>query len=106
MLESALTMKSLRPLPVAASNVFSTIPRGDVVLKNLGSRKLGAALASALGSTAAAERLGVLAGDRGRAFSWREAADKVSPHAAVTPSETPMERREVLPCPPFQRPGA
>ncbi|MDF2560610.1 MAG: glycosyl transferase, partial [Microbacterium sp.] len=28
-------------------------------------------------STAAAERLGVLAGDRGRAFSWREAADKV-----------------------------
>lgn len=38
---------------------------------------LGAALASALGSTASADRLGVLAGDRGRAFSWREAADKV-----------------------------
>lgn len=38
---------------------------------------LGAALASALGSTAAADRLAVLAGDRGRAFSWREAADKV-----------------------------
>lgn len=38
---------------------------------------LGAALASALASTAQAERLGVLAGDRGRAFSWREAADKV-----------------------------
>ncbi|MFK4805820.1 glycosyltransferase [Microbacterium sp. ZW CA_36] len=38
---------------------------------------LGAALASGLGSTAAAERLGVLSGDRGRAFSWREAADKV-----------------------------
>ncbi|MGU3644440.1 glycosyltransferase [Microbacterium sp. C23T] len=38
---------------------------------------LGAALTSGLGSTAAAERLGVLAGDRGRAFSWREAADKV-----------------------------
>lgn len=38
---------------------------------------LGAALATGLGSTAAAERLGVLAGDRGRAFSWREAADKV-----------------------------
>lgn len=38
---------------------------------------LGAALAASLGSTAAAERLGVLAGDRGRAFSWREAADKV-----------------------------
>ncbi|KJL41222.1 glycosyltransferase [Microbacterium trichothecenolyticum] len=41
------------------------------------SEGLGAALASALGSTAAAERLAVLAGDRGRAFSWREAADKV-----------------------------
>ena len=38
---------------------------------------LGAALSASLGSTAAAERLGVLAGDRGRAFSWREAADKV-----------------------------
>ncbi|MFD4959977.1 glycosyltransferase [Microbacterium sp. NPDC058389] len=38
---------------------------------------LGAALAAALGSTAAADRLGVLSGDRGRAFSWREAADKV-----------------------------
>ena len=38
---------------------------------------LGEALASALGSTAAADRLAVLAGDRGRAFSWREAADKV-----------------------------
>ncbi|MBD3942010.1 glycosyltransferase [Microbacterium sp. NEAU-LLC] len=38
---------------------------------------LGDALATALGTTAAAARLGVLAGDRGRAFSWREAADKV-----------------------------
>lgn len=38
---------------------------------------LGAALADALSSTAAAERLGVLASDRGRAFSWREAADRV-----------------------------
>lgn len=38
---------------------------------------LGAALAAALGSTAAADRLGVLSGDRGRAFSWRGAADKV-----------------------------
>ena len=38
---------------------------------------LGASLAATLGSTAAADRLAVLAGDRGRAFSWREAADKV-----------------------------
>ncbi|MDQ7878741.1 glycosyltransferase [Microbacterium sp. QXD-8] len=41
------------------------------------SEGLGAALASGLASAAAAERLGVLAGDRGRAFSWSEAADKV-----------------------------
>ncbi|WP_243076988.1 glycosyltransferase [Microbacterium sp. SS28] len=38
---------------------------------------LGEALASALGSTAAADRLGVLSGDRGRVFSWRAAADRV-----------------------------
>lgn len=38
---------------------------------------LAAALSSALGSTAAAERLAVLAGDRGRAFSWAGAAERV-----------------------------
>ena len=38
---------------------------------------LGAALAASLASTAAAERAAVMSGDRGRAFSWREAADKV-----------------------------
>jgi hypothetical protein len=38
---------------------------------------LGAALAEALGSTAAADRLGVLAADRGRVFSWRGTADRV-----------------------------
>ena len=38
---------------------------------------MGAELARALSSTVTAERLGVLAGDRGRAFSWSEAADKV-----------------------------
>ena len=38
---------------------------------------LADALNSALASTAAADRLAVLAGDRGRAFSWREAADRV-----------------------------
>jgi glycosyltransferase involved in cell wall biosynthesis len=39
--------------------------------------ELGSALADALGAVAAAERLSVLAADRGRAFSWAEAADKV-----------------------------
>lgn len=38
---------------------------------------LAAALGTALGTTAAADRLAVLSGDRGRSFSWREAADKV-----------------------------
>lgn len=38
---------------------------------------LSDALASALATTVAADRLAVLAGDRGRSFSWQEAADKV-----------------------------
>lgn len=38
---------------------------------------MAGALAEGLGSTAAADRLAVLAGDRGRAFSWSEAADRV-----------------------------
>lgn len=38
---------------------------------------LADALRRGLASTAAADRLAVLAGDRGRAFSWREAADRV-----------------------------
>ncbi|MCT9818777.1 glycosyltransferase [Microbacterium sp. W1N] len=38
---------------------------------------LGAALSDALASAASVERLGVLAADRGRAFSWRGAAEQV-----------------------------
>jgi glycosyltransferase involved in cell wall biosynthesis len=38
---------------------------------------LADALSRGLGSTIAADRLAVLAADRGRAFSWREAADRV-----------------------------
>lgn len=38
---------------------------------------LASALTEALSSAASAERLAVLSGDRGRAFSWREAADRV-----------------------------
>ncbi|MFE1645665.1 glycosyltransferase [Microbacterium sp. P01] len=38
---------------------------------------LAAALASGLGSAASVEKLSVLAADRGRAFSWREAAERV-----------------------------
>jgi glycosyltransferase involved in cell wall biosynthesis len=38
---------------------------------------LGDALAGALATTSAAERLGVMAGDRGRVFSWHGAAERV-----------------------------
>ena len=38
---------------------------------------LGAALADTLGSAARVETQSVLAADRGRSFSWREAADRV-----------------------------
>ena len=38
---------------------------------------LGDALAQILGSAAAVERYAVLAGDRGRAFSWLGAAERV-----------------------------
>lgn len=38
---------------------------------------LGEGLARALGSAADVERMSVLAADRGRAFSWRDAADRV-----------------------------
>ncbi|KAA9111250.1 glycosyltransferase [Microbacterium rhizomatis] len=38
---------------------------------------LGEGLARALGSAAEVERMSVLAADRGRAFSWRDAADRV-----------------------------
>jgi hypothetical protein len=38
---------------------------------------MGEAISRGLESASAADRLAVLSGDRGRAFSWREAADKV-----------------------------
>ncbi|MGB4778685.1 glycosyltransferase [Microbacterium sp.] len=41
------------------------------------SDELGAGLAAILDSVAAVERYAVLAGDRGRAFSWRSAAERV-----------------------------
>ena len=70
------------PVIAAASAVHDEVVfDGGVLVSAADSAELaeglGAALGSALGSTAAGERLGVLAGDRGRAFSWREAADKV-----------------------------
>lgn len=70
------------PVIAAASTVHDeVVVDGGVLVKARDvaelTEGLGAALAAGLASTEAAERLGVLAGDRGRAFSWREAADKV-----------------------------
>lgn len=70
------------PLVAASSAVHDeVVVDGGVLVSGVDASDLaagiGSALASALDSTEAAERLGVLAGDRGRAFSWREAADKV-----------------------------
>ncbi|WP_347978439.1 glycosyltransferase [Microbacterium sp. ProA8] len=70
------------PVIAASSAVHSdVVAEGGVLIAGTDASSLvdglGAALSASLGSTAAAERLGVLAGDRGRAFSWREAADKV-----------------------------
>lgn len=50
------------------------VPGTDAVILGEG---IGAALAEGLASAAAAERLGVLAADRGRVFSWRSAAERV-----------------------------
>jgi glycosyltransferase involved in cell wall biosynthesis len=70
------------PVIAAASDVHSEVivDGGELVQATDAASLadgLAAALGSALATTAAAERLAVLAGDRGRAFSWREAADKV-----------------------------
>jgi|GEM_PF-189515 len=77
-------IESLRlgvPVVAAASDVHREVLAEGGLLVDADEEALGAALgealASALGSTAAAERLAVLAGDRGRAFSWAGAAERV-----------------------------
>ncbi len=46
------------------------MPTGDATA-------LADAIAGLLGDDAAADRLGVAAGDRAKAFTWRDAAEKV-----------------------------
>jgi glycosyltransferase involved in cell wall biosynthesis len=70
------------PVVAASSAVHDEVVfDGGALVPATGSAELtdgmSAALTSALASTASAERLAVLASDRGRAFSWREAADKI-----------------------------
>jgi len=65
------------PVVAASSAVHDEVIVDGGMLVDASAEALGAALSEALGSTAAVERLGVLAADRGRAFSWRESADRV-----------------------------
>lgn len=70
------------PVIAAASDVHAeVIVEGGALVSGSDAPSLvdgmGHALSHALATTDAADRMAVLAGDRGRAFSWREAADKV-----------------------------
>lgn len=65
------------PVIAAASPVHAEVIVDGGVLVDPTADALAEALGSALASTASVERLGVLAADRGRAFSWRESADRV-----------------------------
>jgi glycosyltransferase involved in cell wall biosynthesis len=65
------------PVVAASSPVHDEVIVDGGVLVDASADALGDALRKALGSTAAVDRLGVLAADRGRAFSWRESADRV-----------------------------
>ncbi len=65
------------PVVAASSPVHDEVIVDGGMLVDASAEALGAALGEALGSTAAVDRLGVLAADRGRAFSWRESADRV-----------------------------
>ena len=61
-------------VPVVAAESES---HREVVLDGGVVGDIAAGLAEVLGSTAAVERYAVLAGDRGRAFSWLGAAERV-----------------------------
>ncbi len=65
------------PVIAASSPVHDELIHDGGMLVDAEADSLADALEHALGSTASVDRLGVLAADRGRAFSWREAADRV-----------------------------
>jgi glycosyltransferase involved in cell wall biosynthesis len=65
------------PVVAASSPVHEDVVADGGVLVEGDAEALRAALTEALSSAASVDRLGVLAADRGRAFSWREAADRV-----------------------------
>ncbi len=80
---SALPWRVLEALALGVPVVAASSPVHDEVIVDGGMLVeaspdgLADALTQALASTAAVDRLGVLAADRGRAFSWRESADRV-----------------------------
>lgn len=80
---SALPWRVLEAMALGVPVVAASSPVHDEVILDGGmvvdpsADALADALGSALGSTASVDRLGVLAADRGRAFSWRESADRV-----------------------------
>jgi len=80
---STLPWRVLEALALGVPVVAASSPVHDEVIVDGGmlvdgsADALAAGLAEALGSTSAAQRLAVLAADRGRAFSWRESADRV-----------------------------
>ncbi|HEX5730542.1 glycosyltransferase [Microbacterium sp.] len=65
------------PVVAASSPVHDELIVDGGILADGQPDALGDALSRALASTASVDRLGVLAADRGRAFSWRESADRV-----------------------------
>ena len=80
---SALPWRVLDALALGVPVIAASSPVHDEVIVDGGLvvegsvEALADALGRALGSTASVDRLGVLAADRGRAFSWRESADRV-----------------------------
>lgn len=62
-------------VPVVAAD--SAVHREIILDGGIVSDDISDALATALGSTNAVERLAILSGDRGRAFSWTGAAERV-----------------------------
>jgi glycosyltransferase involved in cell wall biosynthesis len=65
------------PVVAAASDVHRDVIADGGTLAESDADALGAALKNALASNAAIERMSVMAADRGRAFAWRDAADRV-----------------------------
>jgi len=65
------------PVVAAASDVHRDVIADGGALAEPDAGALGAAVQKALASNEAIERMSVLAADRGRAFAWRDAADRV-----------------------------